>query len=125
MPSRIAFTIAGRGRLMGAASGAIRGYRWGVVRRLACALCVAVLDNSWLYGLVNVATIYLPLLNEGTDCWRPVEAIELGSDLFRIVSQKPEDEEWPYRSGEVVRCRWRQFSEGEGWEAVAAASAAV
>ena len=34
--------------LMGAASGAIRGYRWGVVRRLACALCVAVLDNSWL-----------------------------------------------------------------------------
>ena len=72
-----------------------------------------------------MATIYLPLLNEGTDCWRPVEAIELGSDLFRIVSQKPEDEEWPYRSGEVVRCRWRQFSEGEGWEAVAAASAAV
>ena len=50
MPSRIAFTIAGRGRLMGAASGAIRGYRWGVVRRLACALCVAGLDNSWFYS---------------------------------------------------------------------------
>ena len=89
------------------------------------ALSPGRLSGHLLYGLVNVATIYLPLLNEGTDCWRPVEAIELGSDLFRIVSQKPEDEEWPYRSGEVVRCRWRQFSEGEGWEAVAAASAAV
>ena len=50
MPSRIAFTIAERGGLKGAASGAIRGYRWGVVRRLACALCVAVLDNSWFYS---------------------------------------------------------------------------
>lgn len=72
-----------------------------------------------------MATVYLPLLNEGTDCWCPVEAVGLGSGLFRIVSERPEGEEWPYLPGEVVRCRWRQFSEGEGWEVVAAASAAV
>ena len=83
------------------------------------------LSGHLLHGLVNVATIYLPLLGEGTDCWRPVEATDLGSDLFRIVSERPEDEEWPYLPGEVVRCRWRQFSEGEGWEAIAVASAAV
>ncbi|OZC01679.1 hypothetical protein [Rubricoccus marinus] len=78
-----------------------------------------------LHGLVNLETIYLPLLNEGTDCWRPVEATKVGPDHFRIVSERPEDEEWPYRSGEVVRCRWRQFQDDEGWEVVAVVPPAV
>lgn len=83
------------------------------------------LSGHLLHGLASVATIYLPLLNEGTDCWRPVEADECAPGHFQITSEEPDDEEWPFQMGEVVRCRWRKFSNGEGWEAVAAAPPAV
>jgi hypothetical protein len=30
-------------------------------------------------------TIYVEVLEEGTTCWRPVEAADLGSGLYRIT----------------------------------------
>jgi hypothetical protein len=59
-----------------------------------------------------VLLIYIPLLNEGTDCWRPIEAEQVGNDTYRIVGSKPEDEEWPIAAGEVVRCERRRFVDG-------------
>ena len=56
--------------------------------------------------------IFIPLLNEGTDCWRPIEAEQVGSDTYRIVGAKPEDELWPVAAGEVVRCERRRFADG-------------
>ena len=47
-------------------------------------------------------TIYMPLLNEGTDVWRTVTAVELGSRRFRVVSPIPEGEEWAFTSGSTV-----------------------
>ena len=59
-------------------------------------------------------TIYVYLLDEGSASWRPVEAEQLGADLFRIVSKNvnPEDEEWEFPEGAVVRCVRREFSGG-------------
>lgn len=57
-------------------------------------------------------TIYLPLLNEGTDCWRPVEAELIGNDCYRILADKPADEDWPTAPGSIVRCKLHQFSDG-------------
>ena len=57
-------------------------------------------------------TIYIPLLNEGTDCWRPVEAEQIGTNSYRILQIKPDDEEWPIGAGDIVTCKLRRFSDG-------------
>ena len=59
-------------------------------------------------------TIYVALLNEGTDCWRPVTAERVSEGLFQIVDSQPEDEQWEFPPGQIVRCRERTFSDGRG-----------
>lgn len=66
----------------------------------------------------NKRTIYVELLEEGTSCWRPVEADYLGRDLYRICGEKPDGEVWAYSVGDVVRCRVKPFQSG-GQELVA------
>ena len=63
---------------------------------------------------MKLQRIYVALLNEGTDVWRPVDAIPLGNDLFLIPKETaiPEDEEWEFRPGQEVRCRQLTFSDG-------------
>jgi hypothetical protein len=56
--------------------------------------------------------IYVPLLNEGTPVWRPVEAEHLGDDRYRIMQEQPKDEDWPVASGQVVRCTPHRFADG-------------
>jgi hypothetical protein len=52
-------------------------------------------------------TIYVALLNEGIDVWRPVEAERLSPDSYRILDQDydPAIERWEFGPGTVVRCR--------------------
>jgi hypothetical protein len=57
-------------------------------------------------------TIYIELMNEGTNCWRPVEAKDLGDGRFQILGSQPEGEEWQFRPGEIVECRKKQFQDG-------------
>ena len=57
----------------------------------------------------DVATrrlIYVPLVDEGVDVWRPVIAEVVGDQTFRIVGENisPDDEHWAFATGEVVRC---------------------
>ena len=55
--------------------------------------------------------IYIPLLNEGTPCWRPVEAEPVDGSNYRILTAKPAGEDWPVATGDVVRCERRRFSD--------------
>jgi hypothetical protein len=52
-------------------------------------------------------TIYVALLDEGIDVWRPVEAERLLPDRCLIVDQDydPGIERWEFEPGTVVRCR--------------------
>jgi hypothetical protein len=52
-------------------------------------------------------TIYVALLDEGLDVWRPVEAQKLSPDRYLIVEQDydPGIERWEFEPGTVVRCR--------------------
>ena len=59
-----------------------------------------------------MTTIYMPLLNEGTDAWRPVEATPLAGDRYRVEGDMPEDEEWAFAPGTVVHCAEKTFSSG-------------
>jgi hypothetical protein len=57
-------------------------------------------------GEVQPTTIYMPLLDEGVDVWRPVLAVADGVAVFRICEQEiPEDETWKFPVGSRVECK--------------------
>jgi hypothetical protein len=56
--------------------------------------------------------VYVALLGEGTEVWRPVAAEQVGPDLFRLLGPAPEGESWEFGPGAVVRCRERAFAGG-------------
>jgi hypothetical protein len=67
-----------------------------------------------------VETIYVPLLGENVDVWRPVDA-EREGDFYRITGSVPEAEEWAFHPGSLVRCEQRELSGGPALIAVEAA----
>lgn len=59
--------------------------------------------------------IYVKLLDEGTDVWRPTEAIDLGNGQFRILATPdydPTDETWEFPPGSIVGCNKRTDDSG-------------
>jgi hypothetical protein len=63
----------------------------------------------------HTSTIYIPLLDEGTEVWRPVNARDLGGGVYEISSDAaPEEhEQWAFAPGERVRTALRALSGGE------------
>ncbi len=57
--------------------------------------------------------IYMPLLGEGTDCWRPVRAVQVAQDLFEVVDQISPGESWAFAPRSRLRCRKHAFSIGD------------
>ena len=60
-----------------------------------------------------MVTIYMPLLDEGVDVWRPVEATHLSTGAYLVEGEVPVGEEWAFDPGTVVRCERKRFSGGE------------
>ena len=58
----------------------------------------------------SLTTIYMPLLNEGTDVWRAVEAIKIGDLGYMVTENPPADEDWAFQLGHILKCEERQFS---------------
>jgi hypothetical protein len=59
--------------------------------------------------------IFVSLLDEAVDVWRPVQAELLYEDVYRIVEQ-PYDrqvESWQFQPGDLVVCDLVDTSEGE------------
>jgi hypothetical protein len=71
-------------------------------------------EPSILHPAGCPATIYMPLLDEGTDVWRPVDGEPLAGSGYRILGSMPEDERWAFQPGTIVRCEWRTFADGTG-----------
>ncbi|HEV3510718.1 MAG TPA: hypothetical protein VGS05_03380 [Candidatus Sulfotelmatobacter sp.] len=57
-------------------------------------------------------TIYMPLVGDGTECWRPVRAVQVGDDIFEISDKLPENESWAFSPHCRVRCRDKVFADG-------------
>ena len=57
----------------------------------------------------KIETIYVALIGEGTSVWRPVEAELIKANQYRILSRNdnPEDEEWEFKTGDIVNCEQR------------------
>ncbi len=71
-------------------------------------------------GPFEPVNIYVYLEDEGTDVWRPVLAIPLGNDCYKILSEHedPEDEHWQFLTGETVRCCMKELYEGPALVAI-------
>ena len=64
--------------------------------------------------MTDVTQIYIALLDEGVDVWRPVQAERLSDNMYRIFSQ-PYDrtaESWQFEPGDVVVCEMVESGEG-------------
>jgi hypothetical protein len=59
--------------------------------------------------------IYVALLNEGTDVWRPVQAVTVEESIYQVApEQEPDsDETWEFQPGDFVRCELKTFSDGQ------------
>jgi hypothetical protein len=65
---------------------------------------------------MNKSIIYIYLLDEGTDVWRPTEGEEVAEMTFRVLpspNYNPEDEHWAYLPGTIVRCAYKTLSAGK------------
>lgn len=60
----------------------------------------------------TMTLIYIGLLDEGTNVWRPVRAELRGEGVFRIADEQPEGERWEFPPGALVRCVEHRFSDG-------------
>jgi hypothetical protein len=56
-------------------------------------------------------TVYVALLDEGVDVWRPVDAAVVGEDVVRLPDHAPQGEQWAFAPGS--RVRWEQRSIGK------------
>lgn len=54
--------------------------------------------------------IYVKLRNEGTDVWRPVQAEPVTQNVYRVLDQPLDDEDWPVAQNEMVECEHRLLS---------------
>jgi hypothetical protein len=52
--------------------------------------------------------IFVYLRDEGTDVWRPVDAVLVGPSQYRIVGENraPDDEHWEFSAGESFVARY-------------------
>jgi hypothetical protein len=57
--------------------------------------------------------IYMPLTGEGTNCWRPVRAMQVAPGLFEVLDSIPDGESWAFAPRSRLRCREHLFSSGE------------
>jgi len=64
--------------------------------------------------VTSIEQIYVRLLDEGVDVWRPARAEHLGENVYRIVSQPydREIESWQFEPGDDVVCELIESSDG-------------
>src|SRR3546814_19014585 len=74
-------------------------------------------------SIQETTTIYVALLDEGTDVWRPVQAAQRTDGSYIILSTNgdPEDEKWQFPYGSIVQCEIKPLSGGNQLVAVLAA----
>jgi hypothetical protein len=63
-------------------------------------------------------TVYVALLGEGTQTWRPVPARRMDDSTYELLGIVPSQEEWQFMPGQTVECEKRSLSDGEALVAV-------
>ncbi len=69
-------------------------------------------------------TVYVRMLDEGTDVFRPTQAERLSTGAYRLLptpDYDPDDENWEFMPHETVRCERMKLAAGERLVAVSRA----
>ncbi len=69
--------------------------------------------------MADLVTLYMPLLDEGVEVWRPVQAEALPNGLYLVHGPMSDDELWQFQPGSIVGATLRQLSEGVRLVAIA------
>jgi hypothetical protein len=56
--------------------------------------------------------VYVMLLDEDVDVWRPVTAEITSHGCYKITGNQPDDERWEFEPGMSVHCKERRFKDG-------------
>ena len=72
--------------------------------------CISKMLGSVATG--NAQQVYVALLDEAVECWRPVEAQHVEADEYVLSGSVPADELWEFQPGDTVRCREKTFQDG-------------
>lgn len=78
-------------------------------------MLVAPASNTKEITMRKNVTVYVRLLDEGTDAWRPVPARLLADghyEILEIDGGVPSDEKWEFQPGTQVTCRQKEFADG-------------
>lgn len=65
---------------------------------------------------MSTETVYVRLLDEGTDVFRPTLADRTSEGLYKLRPTEdydPEDEHWEFLPGQIVRCALIKLHGGE------------
>lgn len=60
-------------------------------------------------------TIYVRLLDEGTNVWRPTQGRKVGLMTYEVLATSdydPQGEQWEFAPGRIVKCGWQPKSGG-------------
>jgi hypothetical protein len=57
--------------------------------------------------------IFVQLPEEGTEVWRPVQAVKFSNGLYKIISTGESDENWEFNTGQIVKCTNKTFADGK------------
>lgn len=61
--------------------------------------------------MAETVEIYIRLLDEGTECSRPTQALDLGNGFFKVLPTSqydPTDEVWEFPPDSIVRSATRR-----------------
>jgi hypothetical protein len=86
-----------------------------MIRKLSVRRAIRTLQVV-MNRTMNTICLYVRLLNEGTEVFRPTQAFEVGGGLFRLIAApdyNPEDEEWELLPGETVRVAVHHGANGD------------
>jgi hypothetical protein len=71
--------------------------------------------------VADAITVYVELLDEGVEVWRPVAASQVRAGVYRLADDADEQEQWAFPAGSLVRVEDRDLSDGRVLVACAAA----
>jgi hypothetical protein len=61
---------------------------------------------------VAATRIFVKLLAEGTECWKPIDANAIGDGVFEVLGIVAAGEAWDFAPGARVRCKPKKFADG-------------
>ena len=64
--------------------------------------------------MIERVAVYVELLDEGTQCWRPTSAVKVSGNVFVLTNENhdPDTEKWSVLPGSLITIEQQQTTNG-------------